>query len=140
MKEGSLVGAITATLLSENTYRFGFASTPQHIRSRLNTAGYQTSTNDQYICWSYYSMKNIATNKHNTHMVFNKGLTASKDESGGIILIGGSNESPLLDAIDSIKMIRNLMPSYKYNGFDMFLTFTCNMKKHVGTIPLLVDL
>ena len=46
MKEGSLVGNIPATLIIENTYRFGFASLPQHIWSRLTTAGYQTSTND----------------------------------------------------------------------------------------------
>ena len=28
------------------------------------------------------------------------------------------------------------MPSQKYHGFNMFLTFTCNMKKHVGTKPM----
>ena len=90
MKEGSLVGAIPAKLLSENTYRFGFASIPQHIWSILTTEGYQTSTNDRYICWSYESMTNIATNKYDTRMVVNKGLTASQDESSELNLIGGS--------------------------------------------------
>ena len=91
MKEGSLVGAIPVTLLSENNYRFGFVSIPQHIWSRLTTAGYQTSTNDQYICWSYDSLTNLATNKHDTPMVVNKGLTSSQYESSGINLRGGSN-------------------------------------------------
>ena len=136
MKEGSLVGAIPATLLSENTNRFGFASIPQHIRARLTTAGYQTSTNDRYISWSYDSMTNLATNKHDTRMVVNRGLTASQDESSGLNLRGGGNESPLLDAVDSKQMIKNLMSSQKYHPFDMFLTFTCNMKEHFGTKPI----
>ena len=80
MKEGSLVGAIPETLLSENTYRFGFASIPQHIWSSLTTSGYQTSTNDRYICWYYDSMTNLATNKRDTLMVVNKGITASQYE------------------------------------------------------------
>jgi hypothetical protein len=136
MKEGSLVGAIPATLLSENTNQFGFASIPQHIRARLTSAGYQTSTNDRYISWCYDSMTNLATNKHDTRMVVNKGLTASQDESGGLNLRGGNNESPLLDAVDSKQMIKNLMSSQKYHPFDMFLTFTCNMKEHFGTKPI----
>ena len=100
MKEGSLVGDIPATLLSENTYRFGFSSIPQHIWSRLTTAGYQTRTNDQYICWYYYSMNNLATNKHDTRMMVNKGLTEIQDDSSGLNLRRGSNKSPLLDAVD----------------------------------------
>ena len=81
-------------------------------------------------------MTNIDTNKHDTQMVVNKGLTASQDESSGINLMGRSNESHLLDAVDSKKTINNLMSSYKYHGFGMFVTFTCNNKKHFGTKPM----
>ena len=117
-------------------YRFGFASIPQHIWSRLTTAGYQTSTNDRYICWSYDSMNNLTKNKHNSRMMVNKGLTASQYESSGLSLGGGSTKSPLLDADDSKQMIKNLMSIQKYHGFDMFLTFTCNMKKHFRKKPI----
>ena len=69
-------------------------------------------------------------------MVLNKGLTASKDESSGLNLRGGSNESPLLDSVDSKQMIKNLMSSQKYLPFNFFLTFTCNMRQHFGTKPI----
>ena len=48
-------------------------------------------------------LTNLATNKHDTWMVLNKGLTASKDQSSGLNLRGSSNDSPLLDSIDSKK-------------------------------------
>ena len=79
---------------------------------------------------------NLATNHHDTRMVVNKGLTASRNEYSGLSLRGGSDESPLLDSIDSKQMIKNSMASQKYHPFDFFLTFTCNMKKHFGTKPI----
>ena len=69
-------------------------------------------------------------------MVVNQGLTASQDDSSGLNLRVGSNESTLLDAVDSKQTIKNLMSSQKYHCFDMFLTFTCNTKKHFGTKPI----
>ena len=81
-------------------------------------------------------MTNIATNKHDTLMVVNKSLNTSQDDSSGLNLRGGSNESLLLDAVDSKQMIKNLISIHKYYGFGMFLTFTCNMKKHFGTKPI----
>ena len=131
MREGSLVGAIPATLLNENTKKYGFATIPQHVRSRLTSAGYQTSTNDRYICWSYDMMTNLATNQHDTRMVVNRGLTASKNESSGLNLRGGGDESALLDGVDSKQMIKNLMASQKYFPMDYFVTYIYNMKKHL---------
>ena len=136
MKEKSLVGAIPASLLSDNTKSHGFASLPQHVRSRLTSSGFQTSTNNRYTAWSYDLLTNLATNNHDTRMVVNKGLTASNDESGGLSLRGGNKESPLLDSIDSKQMIKNLMASQRYFPFDFFLSFTCNMKLHFGTKPI----
>ena len=81
-------------------------------------------------------MTNIDTNKHDTQMMVNKGLTASQDESIGLNLRIGINESPLLDAVDSKQMIRNFISSQKYHGFDMFFIFACNTRKHFGTKPI----
>ena len=86
----------------------------QHTRSRLTASGYQTSTKDSYICWCYDSVCNEATNHSDTRMVINKGLTASKEESSGLKLRGGNDTSPLLDAIDSKQIIKQLMASQKY--------------------------
>ena len=136
MKEGSIIGAIPATLLTENIKLFGFTTIPQHIRSRLSSPSYQTSTNSNYISWSYDTLVNLATNKHDSRMVVNKGLTASKDESSGLSLRGGNESSALLDSIDSKQMIKNLMASQKYFPFDFFLSYTCNQRLHFGTKPI----
>ena len=136
MKERSLIGAIPATIMNDKSNEHGFSSIPQHIRSRLTSTGYQTSTNNLYIAWSYDIMTNLATNNHDTRMVVNKGLTASKEESGGLTLRGVNKESALLDSIDSKQVIKNLMASQKYYPFDLFLSFTCNQKQHFGTKPI----
>ena len=109
MTEKSLVGAIPATILNDKSGENGFASIPQHIRTRFTSSGFQTSTNNRYISWLYDMMTNLATNNHDTRIVVGKGLTASKDESGGLTLRGGNKESPLLDSIDSKQVIKNLM-------------------------------
>ena len=41
-------------------------------------------------------------------MVVNKGLTASRDESGGLLLHGGGNESTLLDSVNSKQINQKL--------------------------------
>ena len=120
MKEESLVGAIPATIMNDKTNEHGFASLPQHVRSRLTSTSFQTSTNNRYIAWSYDLMVNLSTNNHDTRMVVNKGLTASNDESGGLSLRGGNKESPLLDSIYSKQVIKNLISSQKYFPFDFF--------------------
>ena len=94
MEEGALVGAIPATLLKGNTKDLGFATINHHIRSRLTAFGYQTSTNEKYICWCHDMATNLATNHHDTRMVVNKGLTVSRNKSGKLQLRGGSDGSP----------------------------------------------
>ena len=101
MKEKSFVGDIPDTLLNNNFKSFRFAPIPQHIHIRLTYAGSQTSTSNRYTYWSYYMITNLATNKHDTKMVFNKCFTSSRYDSGGLSLRGGGNESAPLDSVDS---------------------------------------
>ena len=81
-------------------------------------------------------LTNLATNKHDTKIVLDKGLTASKEKSSDLNLRGGNKASLLLDSIDSNQMIKNLMASQRYHKFDVFLAFTCNIKSHFGTKPI----
>ena len=120
MFQKSLVGTIPATILSDKTTKHGFASIPQHIRSRVTSSSVQTSTNNRYTAWAYDMVINLATNNHDTRMVINKGLTASKNESEGLSLRGGNKDSALLDSIDSKQVIKNLMASQRYFPFDFF--------------------
>ena len=60
----------------------------------------QSSTNERYMIWCYDMLTHLATNKHDTWIVLNKGLTACKYESSGLNLRGESNKWPLLDSVD----------------------------------------
>ena len=82
---------------------------------------------------------NLVTNKHDTQMVLNKGADTSKDESLDLYIRGGNSNSPLLDSINSKQKIVILMSSQKHHPFDIFLTFTCNMKSHFGTKFIKMD-
>ena len=81
-------------------------------------------------------LTNIATSNHDTKMVVSKGLTASTTECGGLLLRGGNKESPFLNSIYSKQMIKNVITSHRCFPFDLFLSFTCNMKLHFGTNPI----
>ena len=81
-------------------------------------------------------MINLATNKHDTLIVVNKVLTASRDESGGLSFHGGGSESSLPDSVDSKQIIKTFMGSHKYHSFDLFVTFACDQKLHFGTKPI----
>ncbi len=53
MHNRSIIGAIPSALLSESIGTFGFASLPDHIRTRLTASGFQTSANSRYISFLY---------------------------------------------------------------------------------------
>ena len=78
-------------------------------------------------------MTNLAANKHDMQMVVNKVLTASRDESGGLSIHGGGNDSDILESVGSKQMITFLMARQKYHQFDMFVKFTYYQKLHFDT-------
>lgn len=131
----SVLGAIPAPLLSDAISKYGFASIPQHVRNRITTAAAATGSDPRYIAYSYDTLTNLAANHCDTRIMLNRGLTAAKDESGGLGL-RGKGDSGLLESIDSKQMVKNLCASQKYHSMDYFLTFTCNQKKHFGTSPI----
>ena len=77
-------------------------------------------------------LTNLYVNHSDKMIVFNRGLTAAGDESGGLGL-RCKNDSALLESVDSKQMVKNLCVFQKYHNMDFFLTFTCNQKKHFGT-------
>lgn len=79
-------------------------------------------------------MCSIASN-HNDMCQRRKGMTSSNNAAGGLDLRGKDNSS-FLHSIDSPQMVRNLCSSQEYFQWDVFLTFTCNMRKHFGTRPI----
>jgi len=131
----SVLGAISAPLLSEDCYKNGFATMPQHIRSRLTNLSSTTSSDPRYISYCHDVMSNISANHQDTRAINNNGFTVANDNVGGFE-VKGKHESPLIESSDSRQMAKNLCASQEYNEWQLFLTFTCNQKQHFGTKPL----
>ena len=91
LKENFILGAIPATLLTDNIRKYGFSTLPQHIQCQLTSPSFQTSTNSNLISWSYDTMVNLATNQDDSTIVMSKDLTASTDESYGLNLRDGED-------------------------------------------------
>jgi hypothetical protein len=56
--------------------------------------------------------------------------------AGGLDLHGKDNSSFLHSIDRSCQMVKNLCASQEYFQWDVFLTFTCNMKKYFGPKPI----
>ena len=103
MKESSILDAI---FLTDNIKLYVFSTLPELIRCRLSSTRCQTSTNNNYFSWSYNTMVNLATKKHDLRVVVYKGLTASNNKLSGLNLRGVYDKLHLLDSIDSKEMIK----------------------------------
>ena len=81
---GAISGAIPSPLLTENISKYGFQSLPQHIRSRLTSSGYATSTDPRYISFSYDTMTNLTVNHQDSRIVLNRGLTVDEENKNNL--------------------------------------------------------
>ena len=86
----ALIGTLPATLINNIPSKLRFVQIKEHTRIWITSSGCQSSTYYRYIDWCYDMLTNLATNKYNTQMVFNKGLTADKEESSSTNLPGGN--------------------------------------------------
>jgi predicted GIY-YIG superfamily endonuclease len=131
----SILGAIPSSLLNANANKYGFASIPQHIRTRLTCPSCTTSSDPRYITHCYDVMANMAASQCDTRLVINRGLTVGKEIYGNLG-VRGNIDSTLLGSVDSKQMVKNLCTSQKYVKWDYFLTFTANQSCHFGLKPI----
>ena len=129
----SILGAIPSSLLSEGVTKFGFRNIPEHIRTNLTSPLCSTNSNPRYIAFSYDMAVNLACNREDTRCIINNGLTVADSKTGGGLGVRGKEDSTLLDSVESKRMVKNLCSAQVHHKMDVFLTFTCNMKKHFGT-------
>ena len=90
----------------------------------------------RYLSHCYDILTNLTANHEDTRLILNRGLTVSDDNNGGLAL-RGKHDSALLESVDNKQMVRNLCFSQRYISWDYFLTFTCSMKTHFGTAPIM---
>ena len=88
-------------------------------------------TDPRYHAFCSDMMTNLSTTHFDTRVCLNRGLTSNNDALGGLG-IRGKNDNGLLESFDSNAIVKNLCASQSYHFMDMFLTFTCNQKKHFG--------
>ena len=62
-------------------------------------------------------------------------MTSSNTAAGGLNL-RCKDDSKFLHSIDSHQVVKNVCTSQEYFQWDIFLTFTCNIRKHFGTKPI----
>ena len=109
----SIVGSIPAPLLTESIRKFGFASIPLHVRTRLTFASSTTSTDPRYCSHCYDMLTNLSANHEDTRLMLNRGLTVAGNDIGGLKL-RGKEDSCLTNSVDNKQMVRNLCMSQKY--------------------------
>lgn len=134
MDDYSIAGAIPSPLLSGLCTEDGFADLPSHIRSRITSPSAATSADPRYTIFAHDLLCSIAAN-HNDMRKFGSGMTTADDGLGGLDL-RAKEDSNFLHSVDSRQMVKNLCSSIEYFEWDVFLTFTCNMRKHFGTRPI----
>ena len=79
-------------------------------------------------------MCSIAENNYDMRQ-HRKGITSSKTAAGGLDL-HCKYDSNFLHSIDSRHVVKLLCASQEYFQWYIFLVFTCNMRKKIGTKPI----
>eukprot|EP00957_Ditylum_brightwellii_P021133 1593012-Ditylum_brightwellii.AAC.1 len=128
----SIVGAILSSLLNNAMSQDGYATSQQHIHTRLTSLFASTSTDPRYIAHCFDIMSNISASFSETRVIMSKGLTVDDDKKCSLNACG-NKESSFLCSIDSKQQVRNLCTSQKYCRWSHFLTFTANQNKYFGT-------
>ena len=127
----SIAGALPSVLLSGHCKEDGFSDLPKHVRCRITSPLSPTSTDPRYLIFCHDLLCSVAANHHDLRR-HGKGMTASDDAIGSLDL-RSRDDSEFLYSIDSRQIVKNLCESQEYYPWDIFLTFTCNMRKHFGT-------
>ena len=130
----SIAGALPSHLLSGYCKEDGFSDLPKQIRSRITSPLSSTSSSPNYLIFCHDLLCSVAAN-HNDLRQHGKGMTSANDAVGGLDL-RRKEDSNFLHSIDSRQMVKNLCASQEFFPWDIFLTFTCNMRKHFGTRPI----
>ena len=130
----SIVGSITSPLLSVSFKEYGFSDISTHICSRLKNDSSSTSSNYRYTIFGHYLMCSIDANRCNM-LQHIKVMTSSNTAASGLDL-RCRYDSNLFYSIDSCQMFKVVCASQEYFQWDIFLTFTYNMRYFFGTKPI----
>ena len=115
-------------------YRRWFSDIPTRVCSRITNASSSTSSEHRYVIFGHELICLISAN-HIGMRQHRKGATSSNTVSRGLDL-RIKDDSEFFHSIDSRHMVKNLCTSQEYFQWDIFLTFTCNMRKYFGTNPI----
>ena len=129
---GSIVGIIPCSLLTECTNRDGFQSIVQHTRSRLTTFNCASSIDTRSQAYAFDCVSNLCVTHNVTIMIINRGSTISNDDAADGLGVRCKNDSALTDSAYGKEVVKNLCASQVYHPQTHFATYTCNQQKHLG--------
>ena len=130
-KDSAILVVRPCSLLTGEESLHGFSAIPDEIRSIVTDVSFDTSTNPSYISFTYDVLTNFSMNRKDSRIILNRGLTVDNESKNGYG-VRCKNDSSLFESVDNKQMVRNLCASSKKHHMDLFLTFTCNPKKHFG--------
>ena len=133
----SIVGAIPSPLLSECIKSFGFASIPDHIRSRITNPSVTTNSDFHYTSFCYDKMTNLAANHQDTRIIIKQGLTV--DDQSGELGLRGVGDSSMLESFDSKQMVCNLCASQSIIKWHTFSHLLATWENTLGQNQLSMD-
>ena len=129
----SIAGSIPSPLLSGLWKKYCFADIPTQVRPRLTNTYSSTSSDYRYAILGHDLMYSITANNFDMCQ-HRKGVTSSNTTASGLDLCC-KDDSNFLYSVDIHQMVKILCVSQEYFQWDIFLTFTCNMRK-IGTKPI----
>ena len=127
-------GLIPSPLLSGSCKEDGFSDIPTHVCSRITNDSSSTSSDYCYAIFGHELMCSIATNLCNMRQ--HREWMTSSNTAAGVLDLRCKDDSSFLHFIDSRQMVKMLCAFQEYFQWYIFLTFTCNMRKHFDTKPI----
>ena len=133
ISDGTISGAIPFYLYGSEKQcsNFGFAGLLEQFRSRLTNITLATSSNHRYIQYITDCLIKLQLRGKHTDIFFKRGIQSLKlygEDSKGF-----NKVNYMLN--DTDKCVRQLAAALARDSVSLFLTLTCNQRRHPGVAP-----
>ena len=133
--DGSMTGAIPASMLTGSKHNHGFASIDKQIRNYLTFMSSTTSSSPSFISFAFDILTNAVACQQHSRVVIRRGLVADSSQKFGLT-VKSKQQSSLRHTWDSRQLIRFLNCTTKHHAMDLYFTFTMNALLHFGVSKL----
>ena len=136
LSNGIPLGSLPSVFYSEISHQKvlkGFATFIDHMRVRLCDHSLLTSTDRNYVAWTFDCYMNRMLARNNGKIAFQKGFEHIMSQG---LSVDNSEFTLPYDEIDSRRTVSQLASLMKYYPWAFFITLTCNYSATVGIWPI----